>query len=174
MTRLTRIWKSRNISFKIKHRLYKSLVVSVLLYGCEAWTLCADTEKRVQAFESKSFRRLLGITYRERKTNEYVRDKIKELVGEQEPLLTTVKRRKLGFFGHTTRHDTLTKTILQGTLGKKRKRGRPRKSWMSNIYEWTTLPASELLMSATNRKRWRDLAAAAALQSPLRPARSRD
>ena len=34
----------------------------------------------------------------------------------QEPLLATVMRRKLAWFGHVTHHDSLSKTILQGTL----------------------------------------------------------
>ena len=40
--------------------------------------------------------------------------KINFLVSSQEPLLATVKRRKLAWFGHVTRHDSLSKTILQG------------------------------------------------------------
>ena len=48
MARLGRIWKS-NISFHTKYRLCRSQVVSILLYGCEAWTLMAETEKRIQA-----------------------------------------------------------------------------------------------------------------------------
>ena len=39
------------ISFASKFKLYKSLVTSILLYGCEAWTLLADSEKRIQAPE---------------------------------------------------------------------------------------------------------------------------
>ena len=35
--------------------------------------------------------------------------------GPQKPLLATVKRRTLAWFGHVTRHDSLSKTILQGT-----------------------------------------------------------
>ena len=50
-------------------RLYKSLVVSILLYGCESWTLLADTEKRLQAFENKCMRRMLQISYTEHRTN---------------------------------------------------------------------------------------------------------
>ena len=45
-----------------------------------------------------------------------VRSKINSLVGPQEPPLATVKRRKLAWFGHVTHHDSLSKTILQGTL----------------------------------------------------------
>ena len=49
----------------------------------------------------------------EYKTNDRVRGKINFLVGPQEPLLATVKRRKLAWFGHVTRHDSLSKTTLQ-------------------------------------------------------------
>ena len=174
MTRLTRIWKSNDISFRVKHRLYKSLVVSILLYGCEAWTLTAQYEKKIAAFETKQFRKLLGISYREHRTNEYVRQKIRELVGEQEPLLATVKRRKLTFFGHTIRHNSLNKTIVQGTLEEQRRRGRPRKSWLSNILEWTEMELTEVLTAAQGRDEWRMIARTAALRSPLRPQRSRD
>ena len=66
-------------------------------------------------------------------TNDWVRSKIDILVGSQEPLLATVRRRKLAWFGHVTRHDSLSKTILQGTLEGGRRCGRQRKCWMNNI-----------------------------------------
>ena len=52
----------------------------------------------------------------ERKTHNWVPSKINFLVGSQEPLLTTVKRQKLAWSGHVTRHDNLFKTILQGAV----------------------------------------------------------
>ena len=80
MVRLTRVWKS-NISFWTKFKLYKSLVISILLYGCETWTLIAETERRIQAFENKCLRKLLHISYWEHKINEYVWNKAEILVG---------------------------------------------------------------------------------------------
>jgi exonuclease III len=174
MARLSRLWTSSAISFSTKYRLYKSLVVSILLYGCETWTLLADTERRIQAFEHKCLRRLLHISYLEHKTNEYVRNTTSALVGPQEPLLATVKRRKLAWFGHVTRHDSLCKTILQGTLEGARRRGRQRKSWTDNVKEWTSLPMDELLTTAHNRPEWRRTAVSSSLMSPRRPDRSRD
>ena len=56
----------------------------------------------------------------------------------QEPLLATVKRRKVAWFGHVTRHDSLSKTIVQGTLVGGRRRGRQRKCWMDKIKERTS------------------------------------
>ena len=136
MTRLARIWRSNTISFPVKVRLYKSLVLSTLLYGCESWTLTADTERRIQSFENKCYRRMLHISYKEHRTNDYVRQTVTTHAGVQEPLLSTVKRRKLAWYGHVTRHTSLAKTILQGTEEGKRRRARQRKFWMNNIKEW--------------------------------------
>ena len=58
--------------------------------------------------------RLLEINYRQRKTNAYVKETITKLVGKYEPLLTTIKRRKLSFYGYLCRDDSLSKTIMQG------------------------------------------------------------
>ena len=122
MAKLTRVWKS-NISFHTKHKLYKTLVISVLLYGCETWTLHAEAERKIQAFETKCLRRLLRISYKEHKTNDFVWNTVTNLVGPQEPLLSIIKRRKLSWFGNVTRHDSLSKTILQGTVEGGRRRG---------------------------------------------------
>ncbi|GFR72522.1 tenascin [Elysia marginata] len=118
---------------------------SILTYGCETWTLLADTERRIQAFENKCLRKLLRISYKDHVTNESVRELVVAYVGPQEPLLATVKRRKLAWFGHVTRHDSLSKTIFQGTVEGKRRRGRQRKAWCDNIKEWTGMAMYELV-----------------------------
>ena len=100
MIRLNGIWTSNNISFKITFNLYRSLVLSILLYGCETWKLMLNEEKKISAFENKAHRRLLEINYRQRKTNAYVKEIITILVGKYEPLLTTIKRKKLSYYGH--------------------------------------------------------------------------
>ena len=69
------------------------------------------------------------------------------------------KRRKLARFEHVTRHDSLSKTILQGTLGGWRCRGRHRKCWMDNIKEWTSLPMAELFTGAPCRRYWKRISA---------------
>ena len=45
----------------------RSLVISIFLYACESWTLSAELEKRTQAYEMRCYRRLLNISYKERK-----------------------------------------------------------------------------------------------------------
>ena len=51
---LKTIWRSNKISIQTKILLYKSLVFSIMLYGCETWTLTEDLERRKIAFEIKS------------------------------------------------------------------------------------------------------------------------
>ena len=107
-----------------KVKLIGSLVISIFLYACESWTLTAELEKRTQAFEMRCNRRLLNISYKDHVTNEEVRRKIQAAIGEYDELLTLVKKRKLRWFGHVSRSSGLAKTILQGTVKGKRKRGR--------------------------------------------------
>ena len=59
----------------------RSLVISVLLYACETWTLTADTLKKLQAIEMRCFRKLLGISYRDHITNDAVRERIRQAIG---------------------------------------------------------------------------------------------
>ena len=54
MARLDRVCQSNKISFSTKFRLHKSLVVSILLYGCETQTLLTVSEKRIQTFENNA------------------------------------------------------------------------------------------------------------------------
>ena len=50
---------------------------------------------------------MLGVSYREQQTNEYVLQHANDLAEGQEFLLSTVRHRKLSWFGHVCRHDTL-------------------------------------------------------------------
>ena len=86
-------------------------------------------------------RKLLRILFVKHKTNGLERSTINFLEGPTEPLLAMVKRQELAWFGHVTRHEILSQTILQGILEGGRRRGRQRKCWMDNIKEWTCLHA---------------------------------
>ena len=53
--------------------------------------------------------------------------------------LQKVKKRKISWF------DTLANTILQGRVEGSRKRGRPKRNWMDDVYEWTGMSTRYLL-----------------------------
>ena len=86
---------STKIGIKTKCSLYKILLLSILLYGCEAWTITEKMENKIKAFENKAHIRLLCINYREHKTNIYIKEKINSYVGKFILLLSIIKKRKL-------------------------------------------------------------------------------
>ena len=121
--------------------------------------------------EMRCFRKLLGISYRDHMTNEEVRARIGRAIGSYEDLLTTVKRRKLKWYGHVTRSSGLAKTILQGTVQRGRRRGRQRKRWEDSIKEWTGLEWN--IWKAENSEECRKLAVKSTVV-PQRSTRPRD
>ena len=157
VTKLKVIWNDKNIAISSKIRLMRSLAMSIFLYACEKWTITANIERRIQALEMRSFRKLLGISYRDHITNEEVKVRIVNAIGPYEDLLTTVKRCKLMWYGHVTRSSGLAKTILQGTVQGGRRRGRQRKRWKDNIKEWIGLEWNIMLRKAENREECRKL-----------------
>ena len=79
------IQKSRSISLRTKIHLH-NILPSILVYGCEKWII-NETLEKINAFESKSYIRILVFSYQERKTNDYVFKKIIETIGSVEPLI---------------------------------------------------------------------------------------
>ena len=109
----------------------------------------------------------------DRVTNEEVRAKIQQASGTYEDLLTTVKRRKLQWYGHASRSSGLDKTILQGTVKGGRRQSRQRKRWEDNIREWTGLEFAKSQRAVENRDNWRKPVAKSSVV-PQRPSRLRD
>ena len=63
MTILAILWNNKAICFPTKIILYRSLVLSVLHYGCDSWILTADLERQIQDFENLSFATEGCLTY---------------------------------------------------------------------------------------------------------------
>ena len=120
MARLKTIWRDKNTILGTKVKLLRALVISIMLYACEAWTLTADLQRRIQAVEIRCLRRLLGISYNDHVTNDEVRRRVNQQVPHYENILTTVKKRKLRWYVHKTRSEALAKTILHGAQSKGR------------------------------------------------------
>ena len=97
------------------------------------------------------YRWLLNISYQDHVTNEEVRRKISAAIGEYGKLLTLVKKQKLRWFGHVSRSSGLAKTILQGKVKGKRKRGRQKKRFEDNIKKWTGMDFASSARAAENR-----------------------
>ena len=59
MTNLDTIFKSRDITLPTKICLVKATVCTVVMYGCESWTVKKAERRRIDAFELRCWRRLL-------------------------------------------------------------------------------------------------------------------
>ena len=68
MTNLDSILKSRDISWPTKVHLVKAMVFTVVMYGCESWTVKKAEYKRIDAFEL-CCRRLLRVPWIARRSN---------------------------------------------------------------------------------------------------------
>ena len=103
----------------VKLRVVRALVWPVLTYGAEAWTLKAADIRRIQAAEMWVLRRVIRISWRDRRTNVSV---LHELETKPE-LLRMVKKRKLSFFGHACRGRGMVRDIIIGLHPGRRRRG---------------------------------------------------
>ena len=156
LSRLKPVWYDRSISLSSKIRLICSFVTSIFQYSCESWTLTAELQIRIQAIEMRCYRKILSISYKNNVTNEELRAKIKQAIGPREDLLTTVKGRKLQWYGHGSRSSGLAKTNLQGTVKGRIRQGRQRKRWEDNIREWTGLEFKSQ-KAVESREKWMKL-----------------
>ena len=123
------------------------------LDGCEAWTTNKKEEFSIKAAELWFYRRLLRVSWTERRTNESI---LSEL-GLSRTLLNTINERKLKYTGHALRNcDTqLMKTVLQGKLKSKRKLGRPSKSYIGTLKDITRLSLHQIAQRCQGRENWR-------------------
>ena len=83
--------KSQHTDFNEDKTNESVIVWSVVMYGCESWTLRKNEETRLEAFEMKGLRKIMRVSWTAKKTNEWVLNK----VGVKRELLDTVKARKL-------------------------------------------------------------------------------
>ena len=99
----------------------------------------------------------------------WLRSKINCFVGPQEPLLATVKRRKLAWFGRVNATTASTKPSFRAPwkVGDAVV-GRRNAGW-TNIKAFTSLPMPELLTRASCRKHWKRIPAESSLVLPRRP-----
>jgi len=51
---------SRLLSKKLKIKVYRNIILPMVLYGCETWSLTLREERRLRVFENRVLRRVFG------------------------------------------------------------------------------------------------------------------
>ena len=132
--KMSLIFKNHNISMTTKHRVLKAYVWSVILYGCESWTITEDIRKKLEAAEMWFLRRMLRISWKEKKTNE----EVLEQAETKRLLIRTIRKRQMQFLGHLNRQKCIEHLALTGKIEGKKSKGRPRKTYLNSLNSWVT------------------------------------
>ena len=119
MTNLDSILKSRDITLPTEVHLFKAMVFSVVIYGCQIWTIKKAEHWRIVAFELWCWKRLLRDPWTSRRSNQAI---LKEISPEYS-LEGLMLKLKLQYFGHLMwRADSFEKTLMLGKIEDERRR----------------------------------------------------
>ncbi|KAJ4433467.1 hypothetical protein ANN_15770 [Periplaneta americana] len=149
------------LSKNLKVRIYKTVILPVVLYGRETWTLTLREEHRLRVFENKVLRKIFGAK-RGEVTGEWRKLHNAELHAllSSPDIIRNIKSRRLRWAGHVARMGESRNAyrVLVGRPEGKRPLGKPRCRWEDNIKmdlrevgnddrDWINL--------AQDRNRWR-------------------
>ena len=94
MMNLNSILKSRDITLLTKIHLVKAMVLPVVMYGCESWTIKIAEHQIIDAFELWCWRRLLRVSWTARRSNQSILEENSPEYSLEALML------KLQYFGH--------------------------------------------------------------------------
>ena len=128
---LRSVMRNRRLEMSAKRRLYEGVVVPTVLYGAETWNLREVDRKKLNVFEMKCLRSMVGVSIRDRFRNEEVRD----WTGITSDLAERSDRKLLRWFGHVEHMDEsrCVKRVWKSEVTGRRPRGRPRMRWMDGV-----------------------------------------
>ncbi len=120
------VWNDPFIHRGIKSILYKVIVQSTLLYGCETWAIPEAELSRLEVFQMRCMRAICRLSIMDRVPNDEILEKC-----NTSPVSQIVRYRRLRWLGHVARmeNDRMPKMFLFSTLEGAGRRGRPVKSW---------------------------------------------
>jgi hypothetical protein len=124
------------LSKNLKIRIYKTIILPVVLYGCETWSLTLREEHRLGVFENRVLRRIFG-PKRDKVTGEWRKLHNEELndLYSSPSIIRIIKVRRMRWVGHGARMGEKSNAyrLLVGKPEGRRTLGRPRSRWLDNI-----------------------------------------
>ena len=120
MTNLGSVLKSKDITLPTKVHIVRAMIFSLIMYGCESWTIKKAEHQRIDVFELWCWRRLLRTPWTARSSNQSILKEISPGCSLEGLML----KLKLQYFGHLMRRvDSLEKILMLRGIGGRRRRG---------------------------------------------------
>jgi hypothetical protein len=150
----------RLISKNLKIKIYETVIMPVVLYGCETWSLTLREEHRLRVFENRELRRIFGPKKEEdgswRKLHN---DELHSLYSSPN-IVRMIKSRRMRWAGHVARmrEGRGVYRVLIGRSEGKRPLGRPRRRWEDNIkmdLREIWINGANWIQLSQNRVQWR-------------------
>ncbi|XP_020623185.1 uncharacterized protein LOC110060730 [Orbicella faveolata] len=155
--RLKNMWRSNSISRKTKLRLYKTLLVPVLLYACETWKMNKGDHKAIDVFHNKCLRKILRIKWQDHVSTKELLER-----ASMKPLRVEVKYRRGNMIGHILwedRNNDCNIAISWAPEGK-RKREKLKTTWRRTVEkeckEAGWISWEETKTNAADREQWKN------------------
>ena len=127
-----RYLSSSLLSKKLKMKLYRTIILPVVLYGCETWSLTLREKRRLRVFEKRVLRRVFG-PKRDEVTGEW--RKLHNDLYSLPNIVRVVKSRRMRWAGHVAcmgEWRGVHRVLVVKPEGK-RPLARPRRRWEDNI-----------------------------------------
>jgi len=151
------------LSKNLKIKLYGTIILPVVLYGCETWSLKLRKDCGLRVFENRELRRVFGLK-RDEVTGEWRKLHYEELnnLHSSPNTVRVIKLRRMRWVWHIASIGERRSVyrVLVGILEGKRPLGRPRCRWEDNIkidLQKVRCGGMDWIKLAQDRERWQTL-----------------
>ena len=102
---IKQVWAVRGIRRRTEVHLFKTLVLPVLICGCEARKITKANERKLNSFQCQCLRQILRIRWQQRMKNKRVMAEINEISCE-------MRRRRWSWSGHILRREGVNNCFM--------------------------------------------------------------
>jgi hypothetical protein len=153
----TRVFYNHDLRLTTKMAVFRAVCVSILLYGCESWTLYRAQVRKLESFYTSCLQKILGLRWWHRIPHSDIRRRL-----QAPPLESLLLSRQLRWLGHVVRmpHERLPRQVAYGELAVGRRSvGGQKRRYKDHIkagLKACNIPPESLETLASNRDVYRE------------------